>query len=142
MPTDSIGPVSVEPVAALVLSAEVARTGTRQVTAGTVRIGKRMVTETRTLTVQVRREELYIEHTAAPDPLADLTDGADVSALGAGDEGPVLVLVLHEEVPEVVTQVVPTEQVSVFIDRVEGTETVSTDLRHEEVSLTEKQPRR
>lgn len=141
MPTDAPTD-AVEPVADLVLSAEVARIGTRQAPAGTVRIGKRVVTETRTVTVQVRREELYVEHIAAPEPAADLADGADVSALGASGEGPVLVLVLHEEVPEVIARVVPTERVSVFVDRVDGIETVSTDLRHEEVTFTEEHSRR
>lgn len=139
-PTDAI-----EPVADLVLSAEVARPGVRRVTAGTVRIGRRVVSETRTVTVQVRREELYVEHTTAPQGPADRADGAvgaDVSALGARGQGPVLVVVLHEEIPEVVMRVVPTERVSVFVDRVEGTETVSTELRHEEVTLAEEHSRR
>lgn len=141
MPTESD-----EPVADLVLSAEVARAGTRQVVAGTVRIGKRMVTETRTVTVQVRREELYVEHLAAADATsADLADGAvdaNESASGIRGQRPVLTLVLHEEVPEVVTRVVASERVSVFVDRVERIETVSTDLRHEEVTLTEEHSRR
>lgn len=136
MPTDAFTDAT-EPVAALVLSAEVVHTGTVQVTAGTVRIGKRVVTETRTVTVQVRREELYVEYTDAPDaPSVDLADSTDESAPNTGSQEPVLVLVLHEEIPEVVTRVVASERVSVFVDRVEGTETVSTDLRHEEVTLT------
>ena len=142
---------AIEPVADLILSAEVARPGVRQVTAGTVRIGKRIVTETRTVTVEVRREELYVERTAAPEVPLDLADGADgadgavganASAPGAPGQGPVLVLALLEEVPEVVIRVVATERVSVFVDRVEGTETVDTDLRHEEVALTEEHSRR
>ena len=141
MPTDATEPVAVEPVADLVLSAEVARAGVRQVTAGTVRIGKRVVTETRTVTVQVRREELYLEHAAAPDlapdaaPAGHVDDGAQ-DAGGRGSE-PIVVLVLHEEIAEVVTRVVPVERVAVFLDRVEGAGTVNADLRHEEVALTE-----
>lgn len=87
------------------LSVEVARTGVRQVTAGTARIGKRSVTETRTLTVQIRREKLYVEHTAAPEAVADPADGP-ARPVGAG---------------------VPA---------------MSTDLRHEEVTLTDYHSRR
>ena len=141
MPTDAPAG-DVEPAADLILSAEVARSGTRTVAAATVRIGKRVVTETRTITVQVRREELYIKHTEAPEPTVDDTDDADSPAYGARGDGPVLLLVLHEEVPEVVTRVVPIESVSVFIDRLDGVETASIDLRHEEVDLTEEHSRR
>lgn len=140
MPTESIDP-SID----LVLSAEVARSSVQRVPAGTVQIRKRVVTETRTLTVQVRREELHVKRipapTSTPAPTsADHPGGeAGSDAWAADGTEPVLVLVLHEEVPEVSVRVVATERVGVFVDRVEETETVNVDLRHEEVALTEEQ---
>jgi uncharacterized protein (TIGR02271 family) len=130
-----------DPTVDLVLSAEVAHTSVRRVPGGTVRISKRVVTEARTVTVQIRREELHVERIPAPTSAPADHPGGAVDRTASATEGqePVLVLVLHEEVPEVSVRVVATERVGVFVDRVEGVETVDTALRHEEVALTEEQ---
>lgn len=80
-------------------------------------VGKRVVTETRTLTVEVRREELYTERLAVGD-----------GESGEGGSLDDIVLVLHEEVPDVTVRVVPTERVCVsrvqVTDEIAVTETV------------------
>jgi uncharacterized protein (TIGR02271 family) len=126
-------PDSVEPTANLVLSAEVPHTTVRRVPAERVRISRRVVTETRTVTVEVRREELHVERMSLPSS-ADTGTGTGPARSGTD---PVLTWLLHEEIPEVVNRVVAVERVQVFIDDVDGTETVDVDLRHEEARLTQ-----
>lgn len=72
-----------------------------------VRIAKRIVTETKTLTVQVRREELVVER--LPVTSTDQHPRAEHQH----PTGPVVELVLHEEVPDVSTRVVAVERVRV-----------------------------
>ncbi|PPK97446.1 uncharacterized protein (TIGR02271 family) [Kineococcus xinjiangensis] len=111
----------------IVLSAEKLQVGVVRVPRERVRISKRITTEVRTLEVPVRVEQLVVRH----EPL----DGSD--ATGASGEAPEeLVLVLHEEVPEVSLRVRPTEQVRVRVRQVTGRQVVSDVLRHEEVDLT------
>ncbi|MGY5884642.1 YsnF/AvaK domain-containing protein [Modestobacter lacusdianchii] len=95
----------------VVVSEERLRVSTLAEPVERVIIGKRVVTETRTLTVEVRREELYTERLAA--------DGGSAADGRSQDE---IVLVLHEEVPDVVLTVVPTERV--HLSRVQLTEEV------------------
>ena len=127
-----MSPNPIEPVVDVVLSAEVAHTPVRRVPAERVRISKRVVTETRTITVEVRREELHVERLTLPASETETDSSGSASAAG-----PVLVMVLYEEVPEVVNRVVAVERAEVFIDKVAGTETVTMELRHEEAELVE-----
>jgi len=99
-----------------------------------VRVSTRLVTETRTVTVQVHREELVVERVAIP--AGGAVDGHG-SHLTANQGEPVMEMVLREEVPEVLTRVVPVERVRVYLDRVAGTEQVSAAVRREEVELTD-----
>ncbi|WNB86699.1 DUF2382 domain-containing protein [Cellulomonas sp. ATA003] len=119
----------------VVLSEERLVAGTQVVERARVRVSKRVVVEERTVTVQVRREELVVEEVpSAPDAVA---------AGRPATPGPVLELVLAEEEVEVVTRVVPRERVRVYVDTVESAQTVSTTLAHEEVDLdAERGPRR
>lgn len=79
-------------------------------------------------------EELHVERLAAPAAAAtNSTTGSE----SAGDPGPVLVMILHHEISEIVNRVVAVERVAVFIDEVSGAETVAAELRHEEVELVE-----
>lgn len=89
-----------------------------------VRIRKVVVTEERTVTVQVRREELVVEREPLDGPLEG--DGAPPEPL---------VIVLHAEVPVVSTRVVPVERVSVVVDRITAMRTVTEELRHERVDV-------
>ncbi len=116
------------PPAEVVLSREQAVASTRTVERGRVRVAKRVVVEERTVTVQVRREELVVEELPA-DPRAATAARSD------GADGPVLELVLAEEEVQVVTRVVPRERVRVFLDTVRGAEAVSTTVAHEEVTV-------
>lgn len=128
-------PNPVEPIADIVLSAEVPHTAVHRVPAERVRISRRVITETRTITFEVRHEEVHVERIPMPVSTDRVDEGRSEPA-GSG-ASPVLTWVLHEEVPEVVNRVVAVERVQVFIDDVDDTETVRTDLRHEEISLTD-----
>jgi stress response protein YsnF len=102
----------------------------RRVT-GSVRIGKRIVTEERTVTVTVRREELYVEN-LTPDPTGRPGAPGPAPAPRTGT-GPVVTLTLAEEVPEVVVRVVPRETVRLFVDRRTDQRTVTAPVAREVV---------
>jgi uncharacterized protein (TIGR02271 family) len=88
--------------------------------AGRVRVAKRVVTEQRVVTVEVRREELVVEELPADphrayDPLVcDQT----ASPGGARTAPPAVEMWLSEEEVEVTTRVVPKERVRVFVDTI------------------------
>lgn len=123
----------------MVLQAETLHAGVRRIPVERVRISKRIVTEIRTVDVEIRREELHVERLLIPEAAASADDPLRSSA--AGTE-PIVVLVLHEEVPEVLRHVVPVERVRVFRDTTEGTETVSADVRREQAVLLTDPPQR
>ncbi len=112
----------------VIRSEERLRAGVERLVSGTVRIGKRVVTEERTVTVTVRREELVVEHV----PVA--TTGAGPTADRSGT-GPLVTLTLSEEVPEVVLRVVPRERVHVHVDRVTVAQAVTADVAREVVEI-------
>ncbi len=74
-----------------------------------VRCSKRVVTETRTITVRLRREELVVERY----PIGE-QDAVEADSPAQDGAGPVAEIVLHEEVPEVTLRTVPTEWVLVY----------------------------
>jgi uncharacterized protein (TIGR02271 family) len=102
------------------LSVTTVRTATER-----IRIRKVVVTDERTITVQLRREELVIER----EPL-DAPQQAD----DAEPPAPIT-LVLHAEQPVLTTRVVPTERVSVLVDRIVQMRTVSDSVRSERVDV-------
>ena len=107
--------------------------GTPEVEATRVRLRKYVVTETATVQVPVRREEVRLEHEPAPDPgpggsVADVTDAGDVT-----DEQ--RDMILRAERPVVTTETVPVEHVRLGKDTVTGTETVTGEVRREEIEL-------
>jgi uncharacterized protein (TIGR02271 family) len=110
----------------VVRSEEQLLVGTRWVARERVTIRRRIVSETRQLTVTVRREELVVDRT----PLA----GAEDDARRAVPQMP-LVVVLHEEVPVVELHTRPYEQVTVTVDRIAGSETVTAALASERFGL-------
>lgn len=123
----------------MVLSAERAAVGIEWVLSGGVRIRKQIVTATRTVEVTVRREELVVEFR---DIVAASPDGmtwAGTSYDGPPSPPPVaqhpLVLVLHEEVPDIQLHTRAYERVTT--QRVLVTEQVALDttLRREAVVL-------
>lgn len=115
----------------VVRSEERVVTSTESVPTGRLRIGKRVVTETRTVTVQVRREELYVEELPPPDPS---TAAAGTDRRPAAGE-PVLTLVLSTEEPVVTVAVRPLERVALYVDTVAGEQTVTVDRRVERVEV-------
>ncbi|GAA2725251.1 YsnF/AvaK domain-containing protein [Cellulomonas aerilata] len=108
-------------------------TGVERRVSGRVRIAKRVVTEERTVTVTVRREELVVEHLPA-DPT---TDAAGTTAVAPAPHGTdaVLTFVLSEEVPQVSVRSVPRERVSAYVDRVTTLEVLTDDVAHERVEV-------
>lgn len=90
-----------------------------------LRIRKVIVTEERTVTLQVRREELVIER----EPLEGTVSGE------ATPPSP-LTFVLHAEQPIVATRVVPVERVSVIVDRITEMRSVTDSVRRERVEMS------
>ncbi|WP_380172652.1 DUF2382 domain-containing protein [Kineococcus sp. DHX-1] len=112
----------------MVLSAEALRTRTVRVARERVRISKRIVETTRTVEVPVRVEQLVVVHEplGPGDPVPDVDPSVPVEEL---------VVVLHEEVPEVTLRVHPVELVRVGVETVSGEVVVETTLRAEEVEV-------
>lgn len=121
---------------ATTLSREVVNIDTEWAESGRVRFRRRIVTETRTLEVTVRREELEIEDLHVID-----RNGALV---GSAKDGPVtdapapaepLVIVLQEEVPEVSLRLRPYEQVIVTTTIGTRAGRVTSEVQREEVDV-------
>lgn len=89
-------------------------------------VRRRVITETRQVTVTVRREELLIDRVPV--------DGEPAVA-DPPDPMP-LVVVLHEEVPVVELQVRPYERVTVGTERVRQQDVVEAVVGREQVGLT------
>lgn len=124
------------PIPATTLSREVVNIDTEWAESGHLRFRRRIVTETRTVEVTVRREELEIEDLHVTD-----RNGALV---GSAKNGPVtdapfpaepLVIVLQEEVPEVALQLRPYEQVIVTTTIGTRMGRVTSEVQREEVDV-------
>lgn len=121
----------VEDDSQMVAHEERLRVDTHQQEAGRVRLRKRVRTEAQNIEVPVRREELVVEREAI-DP-----DSADARSTGSIDESAneEEVVTLKEERPVVQKETVATEKVNVGKRTVQETETVSADLRKEEIDV-------
>lgn len=93
-----------------------------------MRIRKVVVTEERTLTIQVRREELHLED----EPIT----GGEPTSSAMGDNREVIV-VLHEERPVVTTEVVAVERARIATYRVSEEQTVTDEVRREVVDVAD-----
>jgi len=103
------------------LSVQLSRTAVE-----TVRVSRRIVTETVQVPVTIRREELSVTRTpvsGSPQAQGDPLQVED------------LVLVLHEEVPVVNLEIRATERVTVGVDVVDTDELVTADLKREQVEI-------
>lgn len=89
-----------------------------------------VVTETITQTFQVRHEEVRLEHAPATS-----NDSGAAPSRAPFDDGVVLEMVLHREVPKVVMEVVAAEVVRLHVDTVADEVSVSDTIRKEQVSL-------
>lgn len=114
---------------AMTRSEERLRVGTERVETGRARLRKYVVTENVTQTVPVTREEVRLER----EPITDAN--RDEALSGPDFTESEQEVVLHEERPVVEKEEVPVERVRLTTDQVPDEETVSTDLRREEIDL-------
>lgn len=110
------------------LLGEVLRVHKERTTRGEVRIRKEIITDQQTIQVPVTREELVIERIAA--------SGA-TPAHGSIGENSEIRIPLSEEHASVDKQTVVLEEVAVGKRAIEGTESVSDSVRHEELQVEE-----
>ena len=123
--------------AEMTLSKEVLRLGTEWTVSGSIRLRRRIVTETRTVQVTLRREELeivvdHIDHDRNGTLAGTCKDGP---VTDSPFQKPPLVIVLQQEEPEMVVRLTPYERVTVTTALAAGTGRVNADLRHEELQL-------
>lgn len=119
------------------------RVGVERVPSERVRLIRRIITETRLVEVEVRREVLEVESSTAPDVLARAGEpgpyGFSDAAVGAAREP--VVIVLHEEVPTVTVEVRAVERVRVDVRGVVARVPVTAELSAEQVEVTGPPPR-
>lgn len=103
---------------------------------GTVRLKKYVRTENVTTIVPVQREEVrVVRESVDDDNIDDATNGPDLSE----EEHE---MTLHEEVPVVDKNVVPKERVRLDKAVVEDEQTVSEDVRKEDIQLDDRDAKR
>lgn len=120
---DTSGPAADD---SMIRSEERLHVGTERVEVGRARLRKYVVTEERTVTVPVSREEVRIEREPArsaydPDEPARSQDDRHV--------------VLSEERPVIAKEAVPVERVRLGTESVTGTEDIDAEVRKEEIEL-------
>jgi uncharacterized protein (TIGR02271 family) len=114
---------------AMTRSEERLRAGTEQVETGRARLRKHVVTETQQVEVPVSHEEVTLEREPITDGNRDAaTSGADISE----EEHEVT---LRAQRPVVTTETEAVERVRLGKETVTGTETVSGEVRKEEIEL-------
>lgn len=121
---DTSGPTTDD---AMTRSEERLNVGTRTQEAGRARLRKYVVTENVTQTIPVSREEVRVER----EPITDGNVGAAVSGPEISEEEHEVVL--REERPVVEKEAVPVERVRLGTETVTEQETVSEDVRKEEI---------
>ena len=123
---DTSGPNTDE---AMTRSEEELRVGTEKVEAGRARLRKYVVTEQQSVQVPVTREEVRVER----EPITDANRGDALSGAAITEEEHEVVL--HEERPVVTTEAVPVERVRLGTETVTDQETVTGEVRKEQVEL-------
>jgi uncharacterized protein (TIGR02271 family) len=121
---DTSGPTTDD---AMTRSEERVNVGTRKEEAGRARLRKYVVTENVTQTVPVSREEVRVER----EPITDENVGAARSGPSISEEEHEVVL--HQERPVVEKEAVPVERVRLGTETVTDQETVSEDVRKEQI---------
>ncbi len=112
---------------AMTRSEERLNVGTRKEEAGRARLRKYVVTENVTQTVPVSREEVRVER----EPITDKNVGAARSGPDISEEEHEVVL--HQERPVAEKEAVPVERVRLGTETVTDQETVSEDVRKEQI---------
>lgn len=115
--------------AAMTRSEEQLQVGTERVEAGRARLRKYVVTEQQTVQVPVHREEVRIER----EPITETNRGDALAGADIAEEEHEVVLT--EERPVVTTEAVPVERVRLGTETVTETETVSGQVRKEQIEL-------
>jgi uncharacterized protein (TIGR02271 family) len=123
---DTSGPETDE---AMTRSEEQLRVGTEKVEAGRARLRKYVVTEQQSVQVPVTREEIRVER----EPITDANRGDALSGADISEEEHEVVL--HEERPVVATEAVPVERVRLGTETVTDEQTVSGEVRKEQIEL-------
>lgn len=129
---DQVDAVDTDPE--VVRSEEVLQVGTRTVVSGRVRLRKRVVVETVTQTVELRREELVVEQETFDDldgpSTADVDEADGVELAESLHE-----IVLHAERAVITKLVVPVERIRLRTHVVTGEAVITEDLRQEHVDV-------
>lgn len=114
---------------AVTRSEEQLRVGTERVEAGRARLRKYVVTEQQTVQVPVSHEEIRVER----EPITDANRDAALSGADITEEEHEVVLTAER--PVVTTEAVPVERVRLGTETVTETETVSGQVRKEQIEL-------
>ena len=126
-----------ETEAAVTVSEQRLAVATEWTVSGRVRVQRRIVTERRTVEIEVRREIVEL-HGDALDFREGLLVGTELDGppveRPVGDAQP-LVVVLREEVPVVTMQVRPYEQVTLLSTLVSAVDTVTDTVQREQVEM-------
>lgn len=139
-----------ESASAVTVSEERLRVSTQWVQSGRVRLRRQVVTETRSVEVTLRREELVAEvvdaagaaETDAAETGAAETGAAEIGAHGAGGAGDLtathepMVFVLHEEFPQItIGGIRAYERVTAHVDVAVSEHSVGGRLRREQADV-------
>jgi uncharacterized protein (TIGR02271 family) len=103
--------------------------GTEREAVGRARLRKYVVTENVTTTVPVTREEVRIEREPITD--ANIDQAMDGPAISEEEHE----VTLHAERPVVATEAVPVERVRLGKETVTEEETISADVRKEQIEI-------
>ena len=114
---------------AMTRSEEQLTVGTRSEEIGRARLRKYVVTENATETVPVSREEVRVER----EPITDANIGNALDGPAISEEEHEVTL--HAERPVVEKEAVPVERVRLDTETVTDTETVSADIRKEQIEV-------
>ena len=132
MTASTTPPTDPTTTAEVVRSEERLRVDTQRVPVERVRVTRRVVTETRTVEVQLRREELHVEHLPLTATVAQTPAETPRVPVGPRDA---LVLVLSREVPVVHVRPEPYETVRVQVVNVTTEQPVTASLLREQVGV-------
>ena len=121
---DTSGPTTDD---AMTRSEERLRVGTEKVQTGRARLRKYVVTEEKTVTVPVSHEEVRLEREPITD--ANVADAMDGPAISEEEHE----VVLTEERPVVAKETVPVERVRLGTETVTEEETVTDQVRKEQI---------
>ena len=132
-------------------SEEQLRVGTERVAATRMRLVKYVITEDVQITVPIRREEIRVEEVPFDEvddgigeslvPGADVYDAHSAEPASTGTPGGLPEeIVLHTERPVVTVEVVPVERVRLRTELVEGQETVTGQVKREQIVVDRDTP--